>query len=212
VGLVIAQELADQGWRVLLHARTQSDADATLTTLAGDGHQSFGADLSSLDELHSLGAWAIQQCGGALDLLINNASTFTKGQPEQTTAAMWGQAMNVNARAPLMLSSACLPALRAAEGTVINLGDRGPSEAWADRTAHAASKAALATISACCDKAWSPTVQVHHLELSLVLPPDNSPPSVMELRDAEGRGWSGAEAVAAEVLKIASGFADNQMK
>jgi NAD(P)-dependent dehydrogenase (short-subunit alcohol dehydrogenase family) len=110
-----------------------------------------------------------------------------------------------------MLSSVCLPALRAAEGAVINLGDRAPSEAWAERTAHAASKAALATISVCCDKAWSPTVRVHHLELSLVLPPDTASANVLERTDAEGLGWIGPEAVAAQVLKIADQSADNKL-
>lgn len=212
VGLVIAQALARDGWRILLHARTQADADAALGTLSGASHCAFGADLSDLAGVDELAAWVIEKSGGELSLLVNNASTFTQGAPEETTAHIWSMAMDVNARAPLFLASACLPALRAAGGIVINLGDRSPGEAWPSRAAHAASKAALAAISACSDTAWAPAVRTHHLDLSLVMPPDGSPAALLSLTDAEGNGWTGPEAAAEQILKIASRSADTDFE
>lgn len=202
VGNAIAHHLAEIGWTVLVHARTAAtarDAAARLPRPANQPHAGFGADLRNAEELGQLGAWACDPQHGPLTALVNNASSFTKGPPEATSLDVLSEAFEVNTYAPLVLASACLSTLRAHQGIVVNLGDRGPREIWPGRTAHAASKAALATISACCDAAWQPDVAVEHLELGLVLPPDDAPPRVLALRDVDGMGWSGAQPVAEHI-------------
>lgn len=202
VGSAIATHLAGLGWTVLIHARDADAAriaSAALPRPANQQHAGFGAELRNAEEIQRLAAWACDSAHGPLTALVNNASSFTRGRPEATSLDVLAEAFEVNAYAPLLLASACLNTLRESQGIVVNLGDRGPREVWLERAAHSASKAALATMSACCHAAWSPDVVVEHIELDLVLPPDDASPQVLALRGIDGLGWSGTQPVAENI-------------
>lgn len=74
VGRYVARQLAEQGWRVLIHGRDRVRAEQVRAEIAKAGGEAtiYLADLSSLGEVRQLAA-AIGRDQRRLDLLINNA-------------------------------------------------------------------------------------------------------------------------------------------
>ena len=155
LGLELARDLAEAGWRLVLTARgaedlekavAEIDACAAVTALAG----------SVVDDDHRAElAHAAAELGGA-DLLINNASTLAgydlKGDPMPTLAQfpLVGllETFEVNVLGPLALTQLLLPQLRLKHGRIINISSDAAVEAYAGWGGYGASKAALDHASA----------------------------------------------------------------
>ena len=60
---------------------------------------------------------------GRLDILINNASSFYPTPVGQITLPQWDDLIGSNLKAPLFLSQAAAPSLRAQRGLIINMID-----------------------------------------------------------------------------------------
>jgi NAD(P)-dependent dehydrogenase (short-subunit alcohol dehydrogenase family) len=88
----------------------------------------------------------VQELGGRLDLLVNNASTLgptpllpLADLPAEELDHIW----RTNVAAPLALTRALLPALRAAGGVLLNVSSDAAVEHYEGWGGYAASKAAL---------------------------------------------------------------------
>ena len=57
----------------------------------------------------------------ALHVLVHSAGAYRYGRLDATTSADWAALEAVNVRAPMLLTAACLPALRAARGQAVFL-------------------------------------------------------------------------------------------
>ena len=124
VGRAIALELHAAGANVLLHYRKAAD-DAR--ALAGElNAQRPGsafcqaADLLDLGALSALVDVTLEQFG-RLDALVNNASSFFATPLGQIDLAAWDDLIGSNLRAPLFLTQAAAPHLRATRGAVVNI-------------------------------------------------------------------------------------------
>jgi pteridine reductase len=165
VGNAIARDLARAGWRVAAHYRTHVPRgfDAALC-----------ADLAQPDGPAALAA-AFRGAFDRLDLLVNNASAFDAIPLEETDAAAFDSQMDVNARAPLLLSRALAPLLSRAQGSIVNVADVGGGlVAWRGYAAYAASKAALARLTECLALELAPRVRVNAVAPGTVLWPDGT--------------------------------------
>jgi pteridine reductase len=168
VGNAIARDLAAHGWRVAAHYRTHRPR--------GFEHALEG-DLAPADGSARL-AVAFRERFDRLDLLVNSASAFDPLPVEETDAAAFDSQMDVNARAPLLLTRALLPELRAARGSVVNLLDIGGAlVAWRGYAGYAASKAALARLTECLALELAPEVRVNGIAPGTVLWPDDYDPA-----------------------------------
>lgn len=84
----------------------------------------------------------------AIGLLINNAGIALGGRFDQVTVEEFETVMNVNFRAPMLLTHALLPALKAAPGShLVNLSSLFGLIAPAGQSAYSASKFALRGLS-----------------------------------------------------------------
>jgi len=123
IGAAIATTLHQNGANVAVHYRDSStDADALVDRLNGerpDSAAKFQADLNDTGALPSL-VDSVVSWHGALDILVNNASSFYPTPPGEITEAHWDDLIGSNLKAPLFLSQAALPALREAKGVIIN--------------------------------------------------------------------------------------------
>lgn len=155
LGLELARDLAEAGWRLVLTARGAEDLAkaaaevtgcTTVTALAG----------SVVDDDHRAElAHAAAELGGA-DLLINNASTLAgfdlDGAPMPTLAQfpLVGllETFEVNVLGPLALTQLLLPQLRLKHGSIINISSDAAVEPYAGWGGYGASKAALDHASA----------------------------------------------------------------
>ena len=162
VGLAIARHLARHGYLVAAHYRSHRPR--------GFEH-AFAADLAAPDGPDRL-AREVRRALGRLDLLVNSAAGFDERSLADTDAAAFDAQMDLNARAPLLLTRACAPMLRRARGAVVNVVDVGGGlVAWNGFAAYCASKAALARLTECLALELAPRVRVNAVAPGTVLWP-----------------------------------------
>lgn len=123
IGHQTARELAQMGARVLVHGRTQAEAEAALAELRTAVPQAnlelLAADFSSLDEVSQL-ANRVSSAYRQLDVLINNAGVL----PTRRRVSQDGYELTfaINHLAHFLLTNRLLPLLRSApEGRVITV-------------------------------------------------------------------------------------------
>lgn len=152
VGAAIARHLKRRGYAVVGHYRTHRPRGL-------DG--ALEADLALPDGPATLAA-AFRRRFRRLDLLVNSAATFEERRLEAIDAASFDEQMDLNARAPLLLTRALLPLLRRSGGSVVNVVDVGGGLVpWRRYAAYAASKAALARITECLALELAPEIRVN---------------------------------------------------
>lgn len=126
VGAGIARHLHRCGARLVLHYRgSQQEAYALAEQLNQVRHGSVAlvqADLLESDRLPQLMAEAVA-CFGRLDGLVNNASSFFPTPIGEMSGAEWQDLMGSNVQAPLFLSQAAVPYLRATQGAIVGIVD-----------------------------------------------------------------------------------------
>jgi len=148
-GRAIAEALAERGWTLIVDARAAAGlADAarghtSITPVAGDvtdpGHRQRLAAL-------------VDQLGGRLDLLINNASTLgTSPLPQLADYPLdeLRQVYETNVIAPLALIQAIIEPLTATGGTIINISSDAAAEAYPGWGGYGSSKAGLTSSPPC---------------------------------------------------------------
>ncbi|WP_433360207.1 SDR family NAD(P)-dependent oxidoreductase [Actinoplanes sp. CA-142083] len=113
----------------------------------GRSVQTLVADLSDRAAVEGVATQVLAE-HPALGLLINNAGMALGGRFDQVTVEEFEKVMNVNFRAPFLLTHALLPALKAAPGAhLVNVSSLFGLIAPAGQSAYSASKFALRGLS-----------------------------------------------------------------
>jgi NAD(P)-dependent dehydrogenase (short-subunit alcohol dehydrogenase family) len=145
LGHALATALVGQGWRVVVDARDAERLHAAFG--ASDRVTAIPGDVTDLRHRTVLA----EAVGPRLDLVINNASELGPS-PLPPLADLHTddlrRVLDVNVVAPLALVQAVLPALRATEGTVVDISSDAAVEAYAGWGGYGASKAALDQLTA----------------------------------------------------------------
>jgi pteridine reductase len=166
VGEAIGRHLAAHGWSVAAHYHSSRPRGFAAT---------LQADLAAPDGPDAL-ARAFRARFARLDLLVNSAAGFDERPLEATDADAWDAQLDLNARAPLLLTRALLPLLRRARGAVVNVVDVGGGLVpWRGFAAYCASKAALARATECLALELAPAVRVNGVAPGTVLWPARYP-------------------------------------
>jgi len=159
-----------------VHYRDSStDADVLVDRLNGERPDSaarFQADLNDTEALTTL-VDKVVGWHGALDILVNNASSFYPTPPGEITEAHWDDLIGSNLKAPLFLSQAALPALREAKGVIINLIDVHAQRPLRNHTVYGLAKAGLAMLTRSLAKDLAPDVRVNGVSPGAILWPGN---------------------------------------
>jgi pteridine reductase len=143
VGHAIVCALIDAGYRVWVHYNgSKEPAEALAAAHPEEIAGVLQADLTEPGAREHLAA----AVGPRLDLLVNNAASFERGSFAERTDDDLRRVLELNLIAPLSLTRACLPALRAAKNpSVINIVDLGARNPWSGYLDHCLSKSALDT-------------------------------------------------------------------
>ena len=124
IGRSVALAFARAGAAVSICARGAEALAATRAELGAQGHAA-SCDLGDAAAVKAYIAEAIAALGGC-DVLVNNASGFGMTDTEEG----WAASLNVDVLATFRATAAALPALKAAQGNIVNLSSisgYGPS-------------------------------------------------------------------------------------
>ncbi len=103
----------------------------------------FPCDLTNDNQLKTAFDKLISEFG-CVDILINNAGLAHSTAVEQTSATLYDKIMNINARAPFMLTQMALPFLRKSNrASIINIASVVSHAGYPLQSAYTASKHAL---------------------------------------------------------------------
>jgi NAD(P)-dependent dehydrogenase (short-subunit alcohol dehydrogenase family) len=109
---------------------------------------------------------------GRVDILINNASEFFSTPIATVTEAEWDRLLDVNLKAPFLLSRALgMERVKQGGGKIINIADVSAFRPWVDFIPYSVSKAGLVTLTQGFAKALAPRVQVNAIAPGTILPP-----------------------------------------
>jgi pteridine reductase len=127
IGAVIARTLHAAGANVAIHYnRSAADADqlaAELLRTRAKSAFTIAADMRDITAVQRMAAQVLERTGNRLDVLVNNASNFYPTPIGTITLEQWDDLFGSNLKAPLFLSQALVPALRAARGVIVNIVD-----------------------------------------------------------------------------------------
>ncbi len=177
VGSAIARELHAAGANVMVHYRSSALAAellvAELNATRPGSAAGVQADLLDLEQLPRL-VEASVACFGRLDALVNNASTFFATPLGGIDARAWDDLIGSNLKAPLFLTQAAAPYLRAAQGAVVNITDIHAERPLAGYPLYCAAKAGLLGLTRALAIELAPEVRVNAVAPGAILWPDDA--------------------------------------
>jgi pteridine reductase len=109
---------------------------------------------------------------GRLDILVNNASSFFPTPIGQITVPQWDDLMGSNLKAPLFLSQAAAPSLRARHGLIINMIDIHGLRPLKAHPVYSSAKAGLAMLTRALARELGPEIRVNGIAPGPVLWPE----------------------------------------
>ena len=148
LGAGIAKAFAKQGAKIAVHYRTREEgADSVVSQIQSQGGiaKKFYADLRVERDMQCLIDEVVAEFG-RIDVLVNNAGVVLKAYAEDTTADLWDDTMNVNLRAPHLLSQMALPHIPEG-GCMIHNTSIHAKQSVQNFAAYAASKAGLEALA-----------------------------------------------------------------
>jgi 3-oxoacyl-[acyl-carrier protein] reductase len=151
IGRAIALHLARDGVAVAVNYREQREqADEVVATITAAGGRAvaIAADLGLAADCMRL-AEAARQALGPIDILINNAGIFRKGDVDDFEFAQWEAMRSINIDAVAHVTRAVLADMKARKwGRIVNIASiAGIGMATTGTTFYAATKAAVITLT-----------------------------------------------------------------
>lgn len=175
IGAVIAATLHEAGANVVIHYyNSAAPADALAADLNArrpDSAFTARADVRDVQALQSMAETVLARTG-RLDILVNNASNFYPTPIGSITEEQWNDLIDSNLKAPLFLSQALVPALRAAHGVIVNIVDVHSQRPLRDHPVYGPAKAGLAMLTRSLAKDLGPDIRVNGVSPGAILWPE----------------------------------------
>ena len=177
VGRSIACALHAGGANVMLHYRN-AEAEARAMSVEFNRQRLNSADCAHADllDLAALARLVDQTVArfGRLDALVNNASSFFPTPLGSIDEQAWDDLVGSNFKAPLFLTQAAAPHLRASRGAVVNITDIHAERPLAGYPLYCAAKAGLLGLTRALAIELAPEVRVNAVAPGPILWPDDS--------------------------------------
>jgi len=164
VGAAIARRLHQAGANLALHYRSsEREARALCSELnseRADSAMLVQADLQQVDAF----AEVVQSCVehfGALDALVNNASTFYPTPFGTISAENWNELVGANLKAPLFLAQAAAPYLKKSGGCIVNITDIHAERPLKNYVVYSIAKAGLVGLTRSLARELGPEVRAN---------------------------------------------------
>jgi pteridine reductase len=175
LGAAIARAAHAEGANIAIHyrqSRVQAEQlCAELNVLRAKSAVALHADLLDTTSHSRLIADAITAFGG-LNVLVNNASTFYPTPLGAITEDQWKDLMGTNLKAPLFLSQAATPALKASRGLILNLVDIHARRPLPDHPVYCIAKAGMLMLTQSLARELGPEIRVNGIAPGPVMWPE----------------------------------------
>jgi len=176
VGRVIALALARRGADVLVHYHTSEDAALRVVDEVGAlGRRAIAlrADLCDAGAVHALAVEASARAG-AVDVLVNSASNYLRTPFDTLDEAVWDLSLDVNLKAPYLLSIALGRTMRErGAGCIVNVVDWAAERPYRHYLPYCVSKAGLVGLTKALARELAPAVRVNAVAPGPVLLPED---------------------------------------
>lgn len=161
IGRAVAQRLAVEGARVVLHGRTRSKLEATFRSIAGMAEIEAGDWTDPESNAHT--ADVIGARHGHLDILVNCAGEYIRGPVEDAGPQEIDRMMSSNFTGLVDLSRRLLTLLRMAPGgaAIVNISSTLGLQGVAGTLAYSAAKAAVVSATGIMAAEWGPGIRVN---------------------------------------------------
>jgi pteridine reductase len=185
VGATIVRVLHGAGANVMVHYRS-SAADAARLVAELNAARARSAALAECDlldvTLHAgLIATAVEAFG-ALDILVNNASTFYPTPVGDITVTDWDDLVGTNLKAPLFLAQAAAAVLRERNGLIINLADIHGRRPLRRYPVYSLAKAGVIMLTQALARELGPQVRVNAIAPGPVMWPEEGMDRALEAK------------------------------
>jgi pteridine reductase len=187
IGAATARRLHHAGFNIVVHySRSADDAQQLVAELNRDRADS--AHMQQADLLQTGQPAGLADAAAAhwdrLDVLINNASSFYPTPVGRISEADWHDLVGTNLKAPLFLSQAAAPYLKARQGAIINLTDVHAERPMPDFVVYTLAKAGLLGLTRSLARELAPDIRVNAVAPGSILWPETQQGTVMEKNDA----------------------------
>lgn len=159
IGRACVRLLAQEGYLPIFTGRDTKAGEA----LAGEIPEArfLQADLSVPGAVASLAERALALSNGRLAGLVNNAGRGARNAFEETTEELCDQVFDLNLKVPSLLAALCLPALKAANGSVVMISSIAGKTGEEGIALYTASKAGLIGLTKALALEIAPEVRIN---------------------------------------------------
>lgn len=150
-GRGMAYAYALEGAKVVITSRTVKELSSLESSIRSKGRECFlvTADISDAKEIYKLKE-AVSDKYGRLDVLVNNAATSPWKVFEDMTVEDWNKTINVNLRAPFVLSKTFLPIMKKqGRGSIVNVTSASAQIGFIAETGYCPSKFGIEGLTQC---------------------------------------------------------------
>lgn len=151
MGRATANCLADEGARVAILGRTQTDLDRAVADLSERGSPDtlgLAADIRDDDRVREIFSELADRWNGELNVLINAAGPMVRGRFEDLTDEQWRQAVDEGVLGMVHCVRAALPLLRKADwARIVNFSAHSTKRQNVLLPAYTAAKAMVTSVS-----------------------------------------------------------------
>ena len=189
IGATTAKMLHAEGMNIIIHYRSSREsAQALQEELNAKRENSIvliQADLHETAKItemvrESVKAW------GRLDVVVNNASSFYPTPVGKIDEKVWDDLIGSNLKAPLFLSQAAAPHLKANNGCIVNIIDIHADRPLKNHTVYSIAKAGLVMLTKSLARELGPEVRVNAVAPGAILWPENEIDDVTKKRIISG--------------------------
>ena len=142
IGYSIAERFTNEGAKVIICSRNESELSEAATKIGCDFYQ---LDVSDSSGVKSMSEWFSKE-HRQLDILVNNAGLIRPGRISDTTEEDWDLQINVNLKGPFLMSNKFLPHMNDG-GSILNISSTVGLRAMRGAAAYCASKGGVVNLT-----------------------------------------------------------------
>lgn len=142
IGLGVALAMLNEGMKVCITSRSQSDLDRVVNDINNTNLKALVCDVTDLQAQEDCVSQIIGEFG-SLDVLIANAGVGHFESIETLTPQMWHETIDINLTGVFNSTKAVLPALKKSEGYIITVASLAGTNFFELGSAYNASKFGL---------------------------------------------------------------------